>query len=226
MIRVFFLIQIDFAENFAVPQQDQIQSAYYSSLNLSIFTVATWFQGEKKSYAIVSENTHHNKEQIVPYLLEIFERVPNEASSISIWSDGPFQQFKNKYIFNLLNTLMNDINYANKFNFESIMWSYFATSHGKGAVDGIGAAVKMNIRRKIMSRRITVESGRDFVEKYSGNVNVILYEDTNIQDKLFEYTVNSIFENSRPIPRIASMHSVVAKKGQTLQFSSLTKNMI
>lgn len=158
---------------------------------------------------------------MVPYLLEILENLPLAASEISIWSDGPSQQFKNKFIFNFIKSIVN----IDEFGFQSIMWSYFATSHGKGAVDGVGAAVKMNIRRKILSRKIIVRSAKDFVENYSGTVNVLLFDEDKRNQKLNTYDVHEMFNNATNIPHISLMHSVYAKKNKPLEFSSLTKNM-
>lgn len=44
----------------------------------------------------------------------------------------------------------------------NITWSLFATSHGKGAADGIGATVKTTVWTEIKSRRITISKAEDF----------------------------------------------------------------
>ena len=38
-----------------------------------------------------------------------------------------------------------------------VEWEYFATSHGKGVVDGIGGTAKSSVRRKVMSKRVDAE---------------------------------------------------------------------
>ena len=52
--------------------------------------------------------------------------------------DGASSQFKQKYMFTNL-TFLQEIYDV------SITWNFFATSHGKGAVDGIGGDVKRRV---------------------------------------------------------------------------------
>ena len=54
---------------------------------------------------------------------------------VSIRLDGPVSHFKNKFILAILAPVQR------KHGIE-ITWNFFATSHSKGPVDGIGGAVK------------------------------------------------------------------------------------
>lgn len=56
--------QVDYAENFTLCNQDQIQSAHWSNKQVSIFTAYAWFGGsggEGQSLAFMSNTTEHNK---------------------------------------------------------------------------------------------------------------------------------------------------------------------
>ena len=44
----------------------------------------------------------------------------------------------------------------------SITQDFFATSHGKGSVDGIGGGVKREVHQKIMSRQEVVKTAEKF----------------------------------------------------------------
>ena len=55
--------------------------------------------------------------------------------NIFYFSNGAASQYKNKYDF------LNLINHKNDFGINA-EWHFFATSHGKGACDGIGGTVK------------------------------------------------------------------------------------
>ena len=43
-----------------------------------------------------------------------------------------------------------------------ITWNFFANSHGKGPVDGIGGMAKRVVSRDVMSGRASVESSQEF----------------------------------------------------------------
>ena len=50
---------------------------------------------------------------------------------------------------------------------KSISWKYFATSHGKGILDGIGGRAKYLVRQKVMSKSSTpiiVQNSKDFAD--------------------------------------------------------------
>ena len=67
----------------------------------------------------------------------LYENFPkdDEIQIETIFTDGPSSEFKNKYMIKVLNDLSNP--YEKPFE-----WKYFATSHGKGVVDGIGGRAK------------------------------------------------------------------------------------
>jgi hypothetical protein len=46
---------------------------------------------------------------------------------------------------------------------QSVTWQYFATSHGKGAVDGVGGEVKRMARSLVMSKRASIRCLDDLV---------------------------------------------------------------
>ena len=58
-----------------------------------------------------------------------------ELKSVSFFSDGAASQFKQRFLFH--NITYFEADYGLK-----VTWNFFATSHGKGAVDGIGGNVK------------------------------------------------------------------------------------
>ena len=44
----------------------------------------------------------------------------------------------------------------------TITYDFFATSHGKGAVDGVGGAIKRQVRQEVVSRRQVVNTASDY----------------------------------------------------------------
>ena len=44
----------------------------------------------------------------------------------------------------------------------TVYWNFFATSHRKGAVDGIGGMIKHLTRNKIKSQNIIIQDAKEF----------------------------------------------------------------
>ena len=83
------------------------------------------------------------------------------VKEIDIWSDGPSSQFKNKYIATLLP-------FFEQRKEITIKWNYFATSHGKGPVDGVGGILKQFVTSKIMQRKAQVHNVDYFAKVTEG----------------------------------------------------------
>ena len=66
---------------------------------------------------------------------ELLCQFPKTVKKIDIWLDGPSSQFKNRFIVGALPLLQ-------QLSKKAITWNYFASSHRKVAVDGIGDTIK------------------------------------------------------------------------------------
>jgi hypothetical protein len=85
-------------------------------------------------------------------------------ASLQLWSDGPASQFKNRYVFNYMKRLIPLLKLKN------VQWNFFSTSHGKGAVDGIGGTAKRTVWRRVKARLIpNVECADQFVAALVAN---------------------------------------------------------
>ena len=104
------------------------------------------------------------------YLYEVLQDSELEGiKELKIWSDGPPSQFKNKYIAYCL-LIISSVYHCH------CSWNYFATSHGKGPVDGIGGALKRAVHDMVNSRRIVVTDVHSFVQAYQisgGSIRLI-----------------------------------------------------
>ena len=86
---------------------------------------------------------------------------------------------------------------------KTFYWKYFATSHGKGVVDGRAKSI---VRSAVMSKRLTapiVQTARDFaalVTELMPNTQVFFVEDSAIPRN------EGACDNAFPIPGIMSMH--------------------
>ena len=73
----------------------------------------------------------------------ISELVDSSVKVLQLWSNGPSSQFKNRFIATAIPWV--DEKYSVK-----LCWNFFASSHGKGPVDGIGGAIKIIAAHKVI----------------------------------------------------------------------------
>lgn len=94
-----------FSENYKRVSQDEIQSAHWAQSQISLFTAALYHSGTIHPIVKASDKLNHSKNTIILYVDKILDEIPKEIESVTIWSDGPTFQFKNKYIAAALPTL-------------------------------------------------------------------------------------------------------------------------
>lgn len=84
--------QVDYAENFGMEYQDQIQSAHWAKKYVSIFTAYAWWGGsggEGQSFGLVSNSIKHTRLNV--FRAEIFERNREKKWFRHAWtSRAPF----------------------------------------------------------------------------------------------------------------------------------------
>ena len=101
------------------------------------------------TFMIVTDSNDKYKDTVYCFLSKLFEQFQSKdlGTYISLFTDGPSSEFKNKYCVEMLKLL------GQKHSIDT-RWQYFATSHGmgrrKGVVDGIGGSAKASVRRKVM----------------------------------------------------------------------------
>lgn len=116
--------------------------------------------------------------------------------TVSIWTDGPASQFKNRFIAAAIR----------KFELKqkiTIHWNFFATSHG----NGIGGSVKRQVWTAVQSRKNIVQNAASFatVAKNVYNVNIKEKSQQEI-DVRNDLKIDQIFKNATPIPGISRYH--------------------
>lgn len=154
-------------------------------------------------------------ETIIPYLFKLLSGLQSSVRILKIWSDGPSSQFKNRYIATML------VHLEDKFGIQ-IIWNYFATSHGKGCVDGIGATVKCVVRN-LKARDCIVNSAAEFVAAFKRTEAAILVEKvTEDEFGTINENLNSveIYKNSKNIRDISSAHQSRIINGKILTYTT------
>ena len=154
------VLQVDFAENYTAAYQDEIQSAHWNQKQVTIFTSVAWSDADPLSYVVVSDSLDHDKKAVATFLVRAVQNICQKhphLRQIHIFSDGAASQFKNKYLWAFLSSSFQDM-----FPNLHVEWHFFATSHGKGAVDGVGGTVKRAVSTAVLSRQETVHTAADF----------------------------------------------------------------
>lgn len=153
------ILQVDFSENATITAQREIQAEYWSHVQVTIFTAHAWIkEGVNLSIAIVSDDLNHTKYSVYTYMQFIFGCLKEKYASIEtidIFSDGASSQFKQRYLFSNLHSweMEHDV---------KLSWNFFATSHGKGVVDGIGGTVKRTGWRHVKAEKHHITSTQEY----------------------------------------------------------------
>jgi len=199
-------IQIDFAENYRLANQNEIQSAHFTYRQARIFTCVAWLAGSTKSFAVISDKLTHNKIDVFIFLMNLLteiEKLHGCFSKVYIFSEGCCSQFKNKWIMSSLFDFVNHLKCA------SIEWNFFASSHGKGAVDGVGAVIKKKVWQITRSRKVVIPDAFSFYEYAKNNidnVNIYFLSSDNIEEQSIEYNLKEKWNKIKNIHGISKLH--------------------
>jgi hypothetical protein len=86
---------MDFSENFAVKEQDEIQAAHWKNDQITIFTVVAWHAGDKRSFAFVSDHLLHDKQAVFLFVDRLVDLLSlRTKSEIAFFMDGAASLFK------------------------------------------------------------------------------------------------------------------------------------
>ena len=209
------ILQMDFAMNYSCENQNEVQSALWSRGSVTLFTAVSMHKGNCQTYLICSDTKDKEKNTVTAFVNHLYDKelVPGSAAMQGIeeviWTDGPSSEFKNRFMAAFLKQL------SGKYN-KTFTWKYFATSHGKGVVNGIGGRAKSLVRSAVMSKQSSapvVQSASDFatvVSKLMPSTKVILIEDRNIPRD------DNVWSQADVVPGVKSVHVMKSSPNQEL----------
>jgi len=98
---VHVLVQMDFSENHTCSTLDEIQSAYWNSLTVTLYPAVIYYRDHENelkhsSYVYVSEVLHHNASMVVGIihkLVKTVKAVVQNLEYIHFWTDTPSLQY-------------------------------------------------------------------------------------------------------------------------------------
>lgn len=161
---------------------------------------------------IVSDYLQHNKLSVNCFMEWIFGHLTSKfigIKSITIFSDGAASQFKQKYLF------ANLYLWENQFDIK-LTWNFFATSHGKGAVDGIGGTVKRSVWRHIKAGHQLVTTASEYADVAKArNPNIQIQFISNSEVEAREPELLKRWEGVLSIPKTQKLHYTFSQLART-----------
>ena len=102
-----------------------------------------------------------------------------------------------------------------------IRWQYFATSHSKGVVDGIGGSAKCMVRNKTQSKQgnCIVQSAKDFYDVSSSSMKNVKHLYIS-QDDINNFTNDLFWEDTKETFGIKKVHTAVCKEKTLFLFQN------
>lgn len=198
------IIKVDFAENYSVFQQDEIQNAHWHHHQVTIFTCCLWYADDTESIVIVIDNLTHSKYLVWRFLNTILGKIRVKRQNINkicIFSDNCAAQFQSKY------TLSTLCIYKSIYKLSSIEWNFLAASHGKSVVDGIGGTIKRVVWTAVKARSVLINNAVEFyivARNKSSNINVLYVPEEDVES--VKQFLSEKWENVVAVPNIRSLH--------------------
>jgi hypothetical protein len=203
------VMQVDFSQNFTCKYQDEVQAANWDHEQVTIFPIVIWtnVNGERKceSHVIVSDDLAHEKTSIAVFVNTAVEKFILQShkniEQIFVFSDGPRSQFRNKFMSHFLGKMSKNV---------FLQWNFFAASHGKGPVDGVGGTVKRVVWKAIKTRSVRKLDGAkgfaDVAQKMCDAIKVSYISKEKIKEEAQKLRLNQIFNSAPIVPSISKMH--------------------
>ena len=220
------LVQADFSENYAFVLQDAVQGFHWNNSQATVHPFVIYYQqaGEEHhiSYVIISDCMHHDtvavylfQKNLISFLKQELHTAPKK---IIYFSDGAASQYKNRK--NFVNLCNHEADFGVKAE-----WHFSATSHGKGACDGVGGTVKRLASRASLQRPYDQQiiTPRQLFEWASNNIQGIVFQYCScVEYEEVKDLLEARFQTSRTIPGTRKLHSFVPMSQESMQVRSFS----
>ena len=220
------LVTADFSENYSFILQDAAQGYHWNNLQATIHPFVGYYRdsGEIQhlSYVVISECLIHNT--VAVYLFQksftaFLKRVApaeNPFTKIMYFSDGASSQYKNRK--NFLNLCHHEEDFG-----ITAEWHFSATSHGKGACDGLGGTVKRLAAKTSLQRPYDqqIMTPRQLFDWATTAIPTVHFEYCTTEDYEREQQhLEDRFKASRTIQGTRKLHSFVPISKEKLKVKS------
>ena len=182
------VLVLDFAENYSFLVQDAAQGFHWDNSQCTLHPFVFYFKGsdgsiQHQSFCFISDMTKHSTAMVHTFLktlIPLLKETHPQLQKINYYSDGCAGQYKNRY--NFINLLFHEKDFG-----ILAEWNFFATSHGKGAADGIPGAMKRSAAKASLQRPYNnqILTAWDFFEhcqKYCINIKCFYTAQTEVEE--------------------------------------------
>ena len=220
------LVTADFSENYSFVLQDAAQGFHWNNSQATIHPFVGYYieSGEIRhlSYVIISNCLNHDTTAVYLFqkcfvaLLKKVIPVEQPIKKVIYFSDGAAAQYKNRKNF------LNLCHHKDDFGL-SAKWHFSATSHGKGACDGLGGTVKRLAARASLQRPYDqqIMTPRQLFDWATTAISTVHFEYCTIEDYEREkHYLEQRFQASQTIQGTRKLHSFVPTSKDTLAVKS------
>ena len=144
----------DFSENYSFVVQDAAQGFHWVNSQATLHPFVFYYKEngvlKHQSFCYFSDSTKHSTAMVytfLKHLIPLLKAEHTDLEKIFYFSDGCAAQYKNR--FNFANLCFHKADFG-----VDAEWNFFATSHGKGACDGLGGTVKRSAARASLQRPV------------------------------------------------------------------------
>lgn len=205
------MLKIDFSENYVFKLKEEVQAMHFgaSKVQLSLHTGVMYYKDEnvgKHSFATISECLSHDASGVWAHLKPILLKLKSErphVDTIHFVSDGPTAQYRNRFNFYLISTVLKDLCP----NVKTCTWNFSEAGHGKGPMDGVGGTLKRTADRCVLHGD-DITSANDFVNTLKNACPGIFLTKISAEDVL---EMKQHLEQCQivAIPHVMRIHQIV-----------------
>ncbi|WAR12343.1 hypothetical protein MAR_026523 [Mya arenaria] len=204
------IMHVDFSENYQSKLTEEIQSMHFggSKRQISIHTGVAYVHNKTISFATISDTLSHAPPAIwahlQPIILNLKDTYPR-LKKLHMISDGPTTQYRCKTIFYLFATKLFDLGFS-----EGGSWNFMEAGHGKGAPDGVGAALKRNADALVNTHNRDVICAADLVDGLQLQKSTILAVEVKENDVILQEQTIPLAVS--PVPQTMKLHQITCKE--------------
>lgn len=204
-----FLITADFSENYSFVLQDAAQGFHWNNSQATIHPFVVYYLDMGKlshlSYIVISDCLHHDTVAVYLFQKSLLDFLKKKFSihKVFYYSDGAASQYKNRK--NFINLCHHEADFG-----VPAEWHFSATSHGKGACDGVGGTVKRLAARASLQRPYDqqIMTPRQLFDWSAENVPATFFQYCSLDDyKREAIFLEERFKQARTIPGTRKLHS-------------------
>ncbi len=209
------LVTVDFSENYAFILQDAAQGFHWNNSQATLHPFVAYYVDSDElhhlSYTIISDCLKHDTVAVYHFqkcfisFIKTYLPERLQPTKIIYFSDGAASQYKNRK--NFANLCFHEDDFG-----ISAEWHFSATSHGKGACDGLGGTIKRLAARASLQRPYNdqIMTARQLFDWACRNLPSIHFGYCNLEDyEREQQNLEQRFSLARTLPGTRKLHSFI-----------------